>query len=148
MIVDTAGAFVRARVRITSDCPLEEAVQSALFDWLNCTKYNGLNVGAYAFAVPNGAYLFGTAGQRSAQMARLKRQGLKTGVPDVVIAIPIAPYHGLYVELKREREARPKTSDEQQTWLAKLAGQGYCAKLAYGFDEAQQVVRDYLGIRS
>ena len=46
------------------------------------------------YHVPNG----GSRNQLEA--ANLKRQGVKAGVPDLVLPVPQQQFHGLYVEMK------------------------------------------------
>ena len=116
-----------------------------MFDWLNVTKHKGLLLGDYAFAIPNGAHLAGNDRQRATQIAALKRQGLKAGIPDVCLAIAQTPYHGLLIELKRI--GAPKPNVDQQEWHRKLIEQGYRVAVCYGFEEAQRVVKTYFGLR-
>lgn len=73
---------------------------------------------------------------------KYKRLGAKAGVPDVVVAFPIKPYHGLYIEFKRREKG--VISEAQQAWLDKLNKRGYLAVVAYGFDEAVKIVESYL----
>ena len=71
----------------------ESGHQEALFSWA------GYQLGRmpeleYMYHVPNG-------GKRDAATATaLKRQGVKAGVPDIVLPAVRAGYHGLYIELK------------------------------------------------
>ena len=124
--------------------PLEKHAQRALFDWMTFTRYNGEPIGKYAFAIPNGAHLFGTAGQRSAQMAGLRKQGLRVGLPDVMIAIPVEPFHGLFIEMKRDKSS--KIADNQREWQDRLRKQGYRAEIAAGYDAAVIIICQYLGL--
>lgn len=56
--------------------------------------YNGRPLTDYLYSVPNG-------GKRNArEAARLKAQGVKAGVPDLVLPIAVGGYGGLYIELK------------------------------------------------
>lgn len=76
------------------------------------------------------------------EAAKLKRCGVRSGVPDICLPIPTKRYHGLYIELKRI--SRSKISENQEMWLTKLNQNGYLAKVAYGFEEAKQIISDYL----
>ena len=82
-------------------CGSESGHQKALFCWaaLNIATYPQLK---WLYAVPNG--FFSTPGQK----AKMKAEGLRDGVPDVVLARPIKwpddhliRYCGLYIEMKR-----------------------------------------------
>ena len=71
----------------------ESGHQEALFSWAgyNMQRMPELE---YLHHVPNG-------GKRDKATAiALKRQGVKAGVPDVVLPVPRGEYHGLYIELK------------------------------------------------
>lgn len=124
--------------------PLEKVAQGALFDWLAVTRFRGEPIGKYAFAIPNGAHLFGSAGQRSMQIASLKKQGLRAGVPDVFIAIPIGVFHGMFIEMKRDKNS--KVSEEQREWKTRLETKYYHAVIATGFDEAVRSIELYLDV--
>jgi hypothetical protein len=109
--------------------PKEDQEQTKFVIWLE--KNNILH-----FAIPNG-------GKRNLIEAfKLKRCGVKSGVPDVCIPIPSAPYHGLYIELKRVSGG--SVSESQKEWIINLRKKGYCAEIAKGADEAKQIVRNYL----
>ena len=86
--------------------------------------------------IPNG-------GKRSAiEGKHLKEMGVKSGVPDLCLPVPTAKYHGLYIELKRQRGGR--TSDHQSEWLDALSAQGYKAALCYGWEQAAGTIIEYL----
>lgn len=85
--------------------------------------------------VPNG-------GKRDARTAaNLKKEGVKAGVPDIVLPVPRGAYHGLYIELK---VGRNKTSLKQREWINMLKEQGYFVEVCYGWVEAKEVIENYL----
>jgi hypothetical protein len=88
------------------------------------------------FHIPNG----GKRGKREAE--KLKRMGVKAGVPDLCLPVPRGGFHGLYVEMKRLEGGRVST--EQKTWLAALHAAGHCVALCEGHEQAIAVLRDYL----
>ena len=109
--------------------PTEDQEQTMLVTWM--TKSSIVH-----FAIPNG-------GRRSSLEAfKFKRTGVKSGIPDICIPIPTKSYHGLWIELKRKEGGR--VSDNQTYWLAYLNSVGYSAKVAYGFDEAKNIITEYL----
>ena len=113
----------------------ESGQQEALFSWAayNTGRMPELE---YMHHVPNG-------GKRDAATATaLKRQGVKAGVPDICLPAPKGIYHGLYIELKRQRGGR--TSDHQSEWLDALSAQGYKAALCYGWEQAAGTIIEYL----
>lgn len=88
------------------------------------------------FAVPNG-------GDRNVIVARkLKAEGVKKGVPDLCLCVPRGGYHGLFVELKRQKKGR--ISPEQVEWIKALRGQGYRAEICLGATEAWNVIQEYM----
>ena len=110
----------------------ESQIQQSIFEWAAhdpiCKDY--------LFAIPNG-------GSRNVIEARnLKRQGLRKGVSDMMLAYPTKDAHGLWIELKRDRKS--KLTCEQTNWLERMNGVGYLAKVAYGFDESLDIIRNYL----
>ena len=113
----------------------ESGHQEALFNW--AAYRTGLMPELqYMYHVPNG-------GKRDAATAvALKRQGVKAGVPDIMLPAARAGYHGLYIELKRQRGGR--TSDHQSEWLDALSAQGYKAALCYGWEQAAGTIIEYL----
>jgi len=110
--------------------PSEHQIQVALFDWL-AWAYPGV----YTYAVPNAA-------KRSPKLAvYLKKEGLRAGVPDVVICRPAGGYAGMYLELKSENGS---VTDEQKKALLKLATEGYAAAVAFDLDTARTLIDTYL----
>lgn len=88
------------------------------------------------YHIPNG----GKRGKREA--AKLKRMGVKAGVPDLCLPVPRGGFHGLYVEMKRLDGGR--VSAEQTAWLAALHAAGHCVAVAEGHEQAIAVIKDYL----
>lgn len=75
--------------------------------------------------------------------AKMKRMGLRKGFPDLLFPTPRNGYHGLYIELKRDKTCKP--TKEQLQWLEYLNKQGYRAELCYGAGEAIKVIEEYFG---
>lgn len=112
----------------------ESGHQEALFSWA------GYNMGRmpeleYMHHVPNG-------GKRDrATAVALKRQGVKAGVPDIVLPAARAGYHGLYIELKAGKNT---TTENQRRWLEYLRQQGYYTAVCYGWQKAAELIERYL----
>ena len=64
-----------------------------------------------------------------------------SGVPDMFLAVPIPPHHGLYLELKHGRN---KLQPKQLDWLRYLTNQGYVTAVAWGHMAAIQIIKNYL----
>lgn len=104
------------------------AVRGALGDWPELR---------WLFAVPNG----GWRAKRTA--AAMKAEGAQAGVPDYLLPVGRGGYAGLAIELKT---ATGRVRPEQREWLAMLEGQGWRAVVARGWEEAWDVVRDYMAL--
>ena len=63
--------------------------------------------------------------------AKLKRMGLKKGVPDFVI-----PYARAVIELKRANKPKGRTSKDQAKWLKSFAALGWRTAVCHGADQA------------
>lgn len=121
----------------------EHSQQVALFVWaaLEIKTYPQLK---WLYAVPNG--FFASSGQKG----KMKAEGLKDGVPDIVFPYPKwgeNKYAGLYIEMKREiyrHRQNGGCSEDQMTWLAYLNEVGYKAVVCYGWEEARDQIIGYL----
>lgn len=87
------------------------------------------------FAIPNGARVTLSTARK------LKREGMKSGVPDLFLPIPRGDYAGLWIELKTKRGTASK---EQKQWLAALRAQGYRAEICKGWEAAWSLINEYL----
>lgn len=74
----------------------------------------------------------------------LVKQGVRKGVPDLVLPVPVSPHHGLYIEMKAEDPYASPVSDAQDDWIAFLVSQGYFATVCRGSQEAMDIIRHYL----
>ena len=71
----------------------------------------------------------------------LKRMGVKKGVADFFLALPLNEKSGLWIELKVNKN---KATNEQVQFLLRKAERGYEAKVVWGFEQAKNVILDYL----
>jgi len=94
--------------------------------------------GIIAFAIPNG----GKRDPREA--ARMKREGVLAGVPDVFVALKKEPYGGLFIEMKNQLGG--SVSESQKRIQAALIGSGYKVVTCNGANEAYRVFLDYVGL--
>ena len=89
------------------------------------------------YHVPNG-------GHRHKLVAiKLKQQGLKAGVPDLVLPMARGGYFGLYIELKATIDPAA-VSASQQAYIKRLSEQGYLAIVCRGHFDAMEQLRAYL----
>lgn len=121
--------------------PLEEAQQTAFFFWcaMNFAHCPQLR---WTFAIPNG-------GERNKIVAaKLKAQGVKAGVPDVML--PVAHYCGerfycgLWLELKKVKGGN--VSDAQREWQQYLSNAGYAHRICAGYAAMRDAVKQYMGL--
>lgn len=116
--------------------PKEAQEQIWLFDWCvyASIKYPELDL---MYHIPNG----GT--RNKIEAAHLKAQGVKKGVPDLFLPVAKQGYHGLYIEMKRQKNG--VLSADQKTWINNLKQQGYRVEVCRGFQEAANILENYLG---
>jgi hypothetical protein len=140
------GIVPKQRKRRSKPKPLERDDQEAYFSWLYHIFYGGRRLYDYAYAIPNGAFRGRDVRKAAIQTAYLLRQGMKRGVPDLNIDIPVAPYFGLRIEMKRIGAPKPEPGDDQSMWHARLREQGYCVAVCFGLKQAQAVTLEYFGL--
>lgn len=109
----------------------EHKEQKTFFRWIALIgekRFPGLGL---AFAIPNG-------GQRHIKVAaKLKAEGVKKGVPDLMIPVARSiagiQYHGCFLEAKATKASKP--TESQKAYIQALKEQGYFAIVAHGADE-------------
>lgn len=127
----------RARSVPTALQRSEHDEQVALFQWAAIFSGQVAEL-TLLFAVPNG-------GQRhKAVAAKLKAEGVKSGVPDVMLPVARGGYHGLFVEMKRANGVPSDVSDLQAQWHHTLRYRDYQVVVAFGFDQARAAILKYL----
>lgn len=118
--------------------PLEKAEQAALFAWRDVAAKRIPEL-RWLFAIPNGLWLPDSYARTAL------RQGLTPGVSDVALLVPRCQYHGLLIELKRRNATPCCVSDKQRDFLDYHAAHGYCAEWCKGWEEAKELILNYLG---
>jgi hypothetical protein len=86
------------------------------------------------------------------QAVQAKSLRSNQGFPDIVIYEPRCGYNALFIELKREgervfkKDGSPATPHiaEQADCILRLHDRGYDACFAVGFDQAKQIIDQYL----
>lgn len=112
----------------------ESDEQQALFVWakLMQTQHPELSL----------LHAIGNGGKRNLiEAARMKREGVKAGVSDIMLPVARNGFHGLYIELK---VGKNKASADQKWWLSETTKQGYYSTVCYGWVEAKEVIEKYL----
>ena len=89
------------------------------------------------YHVPNGGH------RHKAVAAKLKGQGVKSGVPDLVLPMARGGFFGLYIEFKAAVDPAP-VSASQHAYIGRLTQQGYLAIVCRGHFDAMEQLRAYL----
>lgn len=116
----------------------EHSHQVALFIWASMPEqqkaYPELK---YMFAIPNG-------GKRDKiTAANLKAEGVKAGVPDIMLPVAKHGCHGLFIEMKKPKDG--VVSGKQDEFLTQLRFNGYYAETCYSWLHAIDCIVWYMG---
>jgi hypothetical protein len=98
-----------------------------------------LNGGSRSFRIDKKGRRYSIEGQR------LKREGVRSGVPDLFLPIPIGGSHGLWIEMKTETG---KLSEDQIDWIRALEQSGFTVRLGRGADHTISIIQNYLKLRN
>lgn len=119
--------------------PLERHEQKALVTWLN---YHPV---LREFFCKND-----NEGKRSPlQGYNLKRLGLRPGVSDILIYYPTKTYHGLWLEVKRNKKysASERSANSwiaQEKFIETVKSVGFAGHFCYGWLEGKIIIENYL----
>ena len=123
-------------VRYKEPIPTESTEQIWLFEWAAQMAQLRWPILDMMYHIPN-------EGKRSrATGGRMRAEGLKKGMPDVCLPAPRFGYHGLYIEMKRQRGG--KLTDDQREKIRKLRELGYRVEVCKGFQAAANAVEAYM----
>ena len=97
-------------------------------------------------AYPEALYCASAGGMRTSylQAIKMKRTGYVKGFPDLFIYEPRGEFHGLAIEMKKEKGGT--ASPEQKEWQEQLRNRGYCSYICKGNEEAIKVIDEYFSI--
>lgn len=98
----------------------------------------------YARGKPWGQFLFHIANESVGGygwMVRNRQMGMRKGVPDLMLPVPMKGYHGLFIELKTDSG---RLSEEQRRWLNALNKFGYLAVMCRGWEQARDEIERYM----
>ncbi len=116
----------------------EHGHQAAVMCWANqnIVKYPDLK---WLTAIPNGGY------RDKITAAKLKAEGVKAGVPDLLLLVARGSYAALWIEMKKPDVG--KLSVEQSEWLAQAANQGHATRVCFGWISAVEALQSYLELK-
>ena len=122
----------------------EHDIQSALFSWaqLQTACYPEL---ALMFAIPNGGKREKRQDKKgrwfSPTAQKLKREGVKRGIPDIFLPCARGGSHGLFIEMKA---LDGRVSPEQASVHKLLWEEGYAVIVCYSLESAIMLITWYL----
>lgn len=121
------------------DVPTENQEHKALVRWLN---YHPI-LKEYFCKNDN-------EGKRTpAQGYNLKLMGLRPGVSDIFVYYPTNTYHGLWLEVKRDKKYTP-SERSTPTWIAQekfldtVKRVGFAGFFCYGWIDGKEIIEKYL----
>ena len=120
--------------------PREDNIQIALCQAMDYARI-------VYFHIPNGLIVsMLSEKERWRILSKLKKLGMKAGVPDLFIVSPPKDdpdWTGMFLELKREGE---KLKPDQEVWRDKIIELGFGWRVAYGLNDAINILNE-LGYR-
>lgn len=112
--------------------PTELQEHLALMKWVSTQP----KIRDYIIHIPN-------EGKRDSRYGnKLKRMGMRAGVSDFFLPIANKNVHGLWLELKRQKGS--SLQPMQVKWLERMREKGYAAEVAYGWQDAKEIIENYL----
>ena len=111
---------------------------------IQCDFFRKLKTLALIYPEVDTFHALPNAGKRSPRVGiYMKAEGLKSGMPDTCLPVPIGEYGALYIEFKR---AEPKTylKPHQREIIARLREVGNCIEVARSSSEAIAITEQYM----
>ena len=99
-------------------------------------RYKYREYGEMLFAIPNG-------GKRNPkEAARLKAEGVVSGIPDLFLSVPKGKYHGMFMELKNGKSNN--LTENQKRMMYKLQMFGYKTVIIRSLEDFEKNIEEYL----
>jgi hypothetical protein len=99
------------------------------------------DVGELLIHIPNGGYR-----KNAFEGWRLKNQGVRAGVSDLLLPVARGGFFALWIEFKAAPPNDAAVSDKQEEWVDLMRAQGYAAHVCLGVEAAMQVLAAYLAL--
>jgi len=115
--------------------PSESEEQQWLMDFCHRAKGQYPEL-ALLFHIPNGGH------RNKIVAAKLKREGVMAGVPDLFLPVAREGQFGFFIEMKRRRGGR--VTAQQQHWIQVLRDEGYRVDVCRGWGEASDALVEYI----
>ena len=116
----------------------EHAHQVALFKYAHFQKDPAWKM---LYATPNGGH------RHKLVAVKLKQEGVKAGIPDLILPVMRKGFGGLYIELKRPKtpgKAKGRVTKQQAEWMEALTNEGYLCVVCWGWLAAKDTIEGYL----
>ena len=118
----------------------EDARQAALITWCTGAKLPALpwiepnaTVIDYLYAIPSdGRY-------NPKGVVRLTKQGVKSSISDLHLALPMSGKHGLWI-----KKTKASVSLLQGEWLIHMDNAGFDTVICFGWEEVKQAIIEYI----
>lgn len=125
--------------------PSEFQIQCAFNDLVQLYGQRKFPDALLGFAIPNGGmrpFNVDKAGTRySVEAKKLTRMGVRKGPWDWMLPVPVAPWHGLFIEFK---DHKGRLTPEQIEFGVAMAAHGYLTLVMDDAQTAWESVVDYL----
>lgn len=102
---------------------------------INNHQFHAISALRWLHAIPNGG------ARDPITAARMKAEGVKRGVPDLFLPVARHGWHGLYLEMKKDKG---KPSDEQKEFAVHCETEQYAFHFCYNWREAANFIEQYL----
>lgn len=90
---------------------------------------------------------FANGGARDPREGRhFKEMGVLAGMPDLIIFRACGVYNGLLIEMKAPAPHSSRIDKKQVEVMKALDEENYLCKVAYGADDAEQILKEYLSL--
>jgi hypothetical protein len=99
------------------------------------------DVGPLLIHIPNGGFR-----KNAFEGWRLKKQGVRAGVSDLLLPVARGGFFGLWIEFKAAPPNDAPVSDSQEEWVGLMQSQGYSAHVCLGVEAAMKVLTAYLAL--
>lgn len=124
--------FIRSDLRAFFPPESESDLQARCIAWFD-KKYPGCQ--QLLFAIPNGGH------RSKATAGILKAEGVRRGVADLFLAIPIMGTHGVFIEMKFKKG---KQSPEQIQFQTQVEAMGFKYIVTRSEDDFKTAITTYL----
>jgi hypothetical protein len=134
--------FKRPAKRKRAPGPSETQIQIQVIQWWDATCHVWNLPKDALFHIPNQGHRDPRTG------AILRRMGLRDGVCDLFLAVPVITKRmvtrpGLFIEMKRPEQ---ETSDAQDTFIDGTQRRGYPVRVCYSVQQVVELVTKYLAL--